>query len=76
MMRRSGSPPTPAAGTNKASPPPGASRTAKNGPTGMRGIPSQASSPAPDNGQSGRGSAKRAVIRTARSARTLSAICP
>ena len=30
--------PAPAAGTNKARPPPGASRTAKNRPTGMRGI--------------------------------------
>ena len=31
--------PAPAAGTNKASPPPGASRTAKNRSTGMRDHP-------------------------------------
>ena len=65
----------PAAGTNKASPPPGESRTPKNRPTGMRGITSQTSSPAPITGQNGHESAKRAVIRTASFARTLYTIC-
>jgi hypothetical protein len=66
--------PAPAAGANKASPPPSASRTAKNG-TGrdVRRI-SQTSSPgARIMGQNGRRSTERAVIRTARSARALSA---
>ena len=70
--------PAPAACTNKASPPPSASRTARNG-TGRPGCPAhrQTSSPGvPIMGQNGRRSAKRAVIRTARSARTLSVICP
>ena len=66
--------PAPAAGTNKASPPPSASRTAKE-PAGRDARHTcQASSPgARVTGQNGRGSAKRAVTRTARSARTLSA---
>ena len=70
--------PAPAAGTNKASPPPSASRTAKNG-TGRPGCPAHQSdeqSGARITGQNGRRSAKRAIIRTARSARTLSSIRP
>ncbi len=66
-----------AAGTNKASPPPGASRTARNG-TGRPGCPAHrqtSSFGARIMGQNGRRSAKRAVIRTARSARTLYTIC-
>ncbi len=66
-----------AAGTNKTSPPPSASRTAQNRPTGCVAYTSQASSPdARVTGQNGHGSAKQAVPRTAPSARTLSAICP
>jgi len=66
--------PAMAAGTTTASPPPGASRTAKNRPTGMRVIrQSGEQSCAPVTGQNGRRSAKRAVLRTARSAPTLSA---
>jgi len=69
--------PAMAAGTTTASPLPGVSSTAKNRPTGMRGIRQSGEQPcAPVTGQNGRRSAKRAVIRTARSARTLSAICP
>ena len=68
--------PAPAAGTNKASPPPGASRTAKNRPTGMRGKSQSGEQPgARVTEQNGRGSAKRAVIRTASFARTLYTIC-
>ena len=59
-------------------PPPSASRTAKNR-TGRPGCPAHQSdeqSGARITGQNGRRSAKRAVIRTARSARTLSSIRP
>ena len=67
--------PAMAAGTTTASPP-GVSWTAKNRPTGMRGIrQSGEQSCAQVTGQNGRRSAKRAVIRTARSARTLYTIC-
>ena len=65
--------PAPAAGTNKASPPPGTSRTAKNG-TGRPGClahQSDEQSGVRIIGQNGRRSAKRAVIRTAPSGRSL-----
>jgi hypothetical protein len=66
--------PAPAAGTNKTSPPPIASRTAENRRPGCLAYTSQASSlDARVTGQNGRGSAKQAVPRTAPSARTLSA---
>jgi hypothetical protein len=68
--------PAMAAGTATASPLPGVSRTAKNRPTGMRGIrQSGEQSCAPVTGQNGHRSAKRAVLRTASFAPTLSAIC-
>ena len=57
----------------------GASRTTAKDRTGEPGCPvhqSDEQSQHPDNGHYGRRLAKRAVIRTARSARTLSAICP
>jgi hypothetical protein len=68
--------PAPAAGTNRASPPRGASRARKNRTAGMRGISQSGERPgARVTGQNGRGSAKRAVIRTASFARTLYTIC-
>ena len=70
--------PAPAAGTNKAGPLPRASRTAKNG-TGRPGCPAHQSdeqSRRPNNGTKRAQIAKAAVIRTARSARPLSPICP
>lgn len=74
---RSGSPPRPQVRTRLARRPARAGRR-RTRPAGrdVRHI-SQTSSPgARIVGQNGRRSAKRAVIRTARSARTLSAICP
>jgi hypothetical protein len=67
-----------AAGTNKARSPPSGGRTVKNR-TGRLGCPAHPQTSglgAPIMRQNGRGSAKGAVIRTARSARTLSAIYP
>ena len=68
---------SPAGGTDKTSPPPSWSRTAENRPPGCTAFPSQTGqSGCRVTGQSGRGSAKQAVPRTAPSARTLSARCP
>ncbi len=70
--------PAPAAGTNKTSLPPSASRTAKK-PAARDAwhTPVRRAGWAPRvTGQTGHGSPKQAVPRTAPSARTLSAICP
>jgi hypothetical protein len=74
---RSGSPPRPQARIRPARRPARAGRR-RTEPAGrdVRHIGQTSSPGARIMGQNGRGSAKRAVIRTARSARTLSAICP
>ena len=63
-------------GTSKTSQPPSASRTAKTQPTRCAKQSSlRRASRCPTEGQNRRGSAKRAVIRTASFARTLYTIC-